>query len=57
MNVQLNITPPKITKPHKPSNFSHEKIQTLHRPNGAIYKGEVLNGFPHGRGTMIYKNG
>ena len=39
MNEQSNITPPKIIKPHKLSNFSQEKIQTLHRPNGAIYKG------------------
>lgn len=36
----------------QPSN-----IETLSRPNGAVYRGEVKGGQPHGRGTMTYKNG
>lgn len=39
------------------SKTSNSNIETLYRPNGAVYKGEVKDGQPHGRGTMTYKNG
>jgi hypothetical protein len=39
------------------SKSPQTNIQTIHRPNGAIYKGETKDGLPHGRGVMTYKNG
>ena len=38
MKDQPIFSTPKIHV-SKPSNFANDKIQTLHRPNGAIYKG------------------
>lgn len=44
-------------QPKDENKLMNSCVEILKRPNGAVYKGQVKNGQPHGRGTMTYKNG
>ncbi len=56
-DIEPTLLPNMFKQTSNQSNGSSNNIQTIHRPNGAIYKGETKDGLPYGRGIMTYKNG
>ena len=56
-DIELSLPPNMFKQSSGTSKSIPSNIQTIYRPNGAIYKGGVKDDQPNGRGVMTYKNG